>query len=357
MIDRYMVGSNVVRTDNCHYCEHLKLIDMLDEALLFIKADDCKIIYMNEKARSIYGFGDDEALNLKMADIACDPETEIANRLAALQSGVSKKNVYTTMHRKKNGQMLTVEVNTQFIRLHGEDIYVTLIRDMTVDLLLRADVVRAEKIQRQFLPANINHKKLLMRAVYKPHGHISGDLYGYSWQKSGTKLLGYLIDVMGHGVATALQAATVRVLFEQAAEMDMPLHEKMTWLNKNALPYFVEDSFAAAICFEIDFETYTLTCCTGGINHFIVILDDRIEIISLPGSFLGLTLDATFETFNIDFHSGDSFFFLSDGLLDLLPQNSGLVATDFAKTYHELAKLAASDACRDDATAMCFYIK
>lgn len=357
MIDIHMTGSDAVCADTCHYCERLKLIDMLDEALLFVKADNYKIIYMNKKARLLYGFGYDETLDLKLIDIACDPETEIANRLAVFQSGASKKNVYNTMHRKRNGQMLTVEVNIQYIRLHGEDVFVTLIRDMTVDLLLRADVIRAEKIQRQFLPANINRQQLLMKTVYKPHGHISGDLYGYSWQENGTKLFGYLIDVMGHGMATALQAATVRVLFEQVAEMDMPLHEKMNWLNKNVLPYFVEDSFAAAICFEIDFESHTLTCCAGGINQFIVISDDNIEIVSLPGSFLGLTLDATFETFHVDFHSGHSFFFLSDGLLDLLPQNSGLVATDFANAYTQLTKLAASDDCRDDATALCFYVR
>lgn len=195
-----------------------------------------------------------------------------------------------------------------------------------------------------------------MKAIYKPHGHISGDLYGYNWLEPGKKLFGYIIDVMGHGIATALQAATIRLLFEQAAKLDGDLNMKMAWLNTNASPYFVEDSFAAAICFEIDFTNHTLSCCTGGINHFIVLHNHCRQVITVPGLFLGLMENTTFDICKVSFAHGDSFFFLSDGLIDYLPDKPETTGADFNTEYNRLLKLA-NGPCRDDATAMCFCIK
>ncbi|MPM82802.1 hypothetical protein SDC9_129864 [bioreactor metagenome] len=343
-------------TNDCHYWERLKLIDMLDEALVFIDADTNKIVYMNKKACQLYEYNDSEALLLSLGDILCDPEHIAANQLNMLRAGNLKKSNYLTMHRKKNGQMLNVEVSAQFMRLHGTDTYVVVIRDMTADLLLKADVLRAKKIQRRLLPADIDNDVTIMKSIYEPHGHISGDLYGYIWQNGGTRLFGYIIDVMGHGIATALQAATVRLLFEQAAHLDVELNFKMAWLNENASPYFVEDSFAAVICFEIDFITHTLTCCAGGINHFIMLHDDRQHVMTVPGLYLGLMENATFDICRIQFNRGDSFFFLSDGFTEYLPEKSETIRSDFKTEYNRLLKLA-SGPHRDDATAMCFRIK
>lgn len=343
-------------SSDCHYCERLKLIDMLDEALVFINADNNRIVYMNKKACQLYDYKVEEALSLSLSDIRCDPEYVMANHLNMLRTGGLKKFIYPTMHRKKNGQMLNVEVRAQFMRLHGTDTYVVMIRDMTADLLLKADVLRAKKIQRRLLPTDIDNGVMVMKSIYEPHGHISGDLYGYVWQNNGTKLFGYIIDVMGHGVATALQAATVRPLFEQAARLDAALNVKMEWLNKNASPYFVEDSFAAAICFEIDFSTQTLTCCAGGINHFIMLHNAHQHVMTIPGSYLGLIQNATFDTCRIQFDRGDSFFFLSDGLTEYLEEQSDNIHSDFKTEYDRLLKLATGPQ-RDDATAMCFQIK
>jgi hypothetical protein len=54
---------------------------------------------------------------------------------------------------------------------------------------------------------------------------VSGDIYGYEWDKDNNILYAYIIDVMGHGIATAMQTSALRVLFQQAVGMNTSLAE------------------------------------------------------------------------------------------------------------------------------------
>lgn len=343
--------------EHCGYCERLTLLDMLNEALLLVDACNHTITFMNEKARKMYGYLQEEVNRLSIADIDCNSADIVIHKLELVKEDASGSRIFTSSHRRKNGKIFKVQVSVNCIKLHGSETYVAIVRDMNPYIRLKEDVVKAERIQRKFLPPNIDNEWTLMKSIYQPHGHISGDLYGYKWLKNGSVLFGYIIDVMGHGIATALQAATLRVLFQQVSETEIPLNEKLTWLNKNTASYFVEDSFAAAICFEIDFLKQRISCSAGGINHFIITNTEKKSIITLPGPFLGIDKNGSFDVFEMNFKTGDSIFFLSDGLFEIMPESSGSVAANFEQAYEELARLAASGICGDDATAMCFHIK
>ena len=342
----------------CSYCENLEMFDLLNDAMLLIKDDDNKtILYINAKARQMYGYTVEEAESLSLFHIICDKEDNINTTLEKVKKKGDEGFIYITCHRKKDRNIFNVQVNVKYIRLYGQDVFVALVRDATTDMLLKEDVLLAGKIQRQFLPPNLNNQWVEMRGIYQPFGHISGDLYGYVWLENRCILFGYIIDVMGHGLATALQAATLRVLFQEVATIDLPLNGKLEWLNGKTAPYFVDDSFAATICFEMDFRNHVLTYAAGGINHFLAKSGGVKKEITVPGMFLGISKNAQYEQYSLSFESGDSFYFLTDGLFDMV-NNSCMMITDYFKdTCDVFSTFSKSKLRRDDASAICFLIK
>lgn len=233
-------------------------------------------------------------------------------------------------------------------------------KDMTehkrAEEAMRKDFQLGSKIQRQFIPWSFSNELITLDVIYEPYNHVSGDLCDFLWVND-RKLFGYVIDVMGHGLATALQTSALRVLFNQAARQDGRLIERMYWLNRAAMPYFAEDSFAGAICFEIDFEAMTITCVSAGINFLIAATDSMQGVVRFPGSFLGISDSPVFEERSVPIRYGDAWFFLSDGIFDLM--DDAVVAahlTNYEAALRLLRNKAVSSQRWDDATALCLRI-
>lgn len=353
-----MAGGGETFKTLCNYCENLELFDLLNEAMLLIQDDDRKtILYMNSKACKMYGYAAAEIVNKSFFHLISDRTDDFASTAAHVKQQGEEGSMYITCHRKKDKNLFNVQVNIKYTKLRGLDMFVMSIRDATADMLLKEDVLLAGKIQRQFLPPNLNNRWVEMQSVYQPHGHISGDLYGYVWFEDRCTLFGYMIDVMGHGMATALQAATLRVLFQEVANLCLPLSGKLEWLNDKTAPYFVDDSFAATICFELDFQKQVLTYSAGGINHFLAKRGAEQTEITVPGIFLGISKAAQYEQHSLSFKSGDSFYFISDGLFDMVDDPRILLTDHFQDTCGVFSIFAKSTLRRDDASAICFLIK
>lgn len=355
-----MESTQNILTTHCHYCDRLELLDMLNDALVLIDANTYMLLYMNEKARQVYGYTVAEVEKMHIREISCDMNVT-AKRYAVVKEHRHDGCIYSCWQRKKNGDMFKVQVSLKHIKLHGADVLAALVRDMTADMRLKEDILQAGRIQQSFLQQGMDNHLFTMKTIFQPYHHVGGDFYGYIWHEERSVLFGYLIDVMGHGVSAALQAASSRVLFHQIAYGDIPLNEKLAWLNKTTKPYFAEDSLAAVICFELDFKKQVITCASGGINYFLVLRGNEVgfpqALINIPGMLLGVSPDVSYEQKTIPFQSGDSFFFLSDGLLDLIRGIQEDYKLNFDNVYIKLNQLAQSEQLADDASAMCFLIK
>ena len=205
------------------------------------------------------------------------------------------------------------------------------------------------------LPAASDYIEL--QAIYQPFGYVGGDLYFLDWRYDGMLLRGFLVDVAGHGLATALHTASLHVLLREVNERDLPLAGAMRWINERAGEYFDEATFAGAIGFELDFETRQLRWSCAGLPELWLATDQYTGVLRKPGMFLGIRENETFDTHVLPLTVGDSFYFLSDGLTDLLPASSDLPLGDFPAMLKLMAELAHSDRRRDDATAVCIRIR
>jgi PAS domain S-box-containing protein len=106
------------------------LINQSNDAIFVIDADTSAFIYVNDKACSYLGYSNTELLNLRVIDISEDL-VDIAswhNHAAR----VRKQNLlFETMHIRKDGSHIPVEINASFIRRKEKNFIVSVVRDIS----------------------------------------------------------------------------------------------------------------------------------------------------------------------------------------------------------------------------------
>jgi serine phosphatase RsbU (regulator of sigma subunit) len=222
---------------------------------------------------------------------------------------------------------------------------------------LNKDLALASLVQKGFLPQEIDSENFCIKTLYRPLHIVSGDLYDYKWDEAKQVLAGYILDISGHGVATALITSALKSLIEQGFEQFHSPQEKIEWLNQSIMPYCCEEFYATIICFEINFNSQLITYASGGIHHSLYISDEKWEFITIPGSPIGLFHNMEFQQYTRRFRDGDSVIFFSDGVADLLERPFVMLDADFVKSMEFLQGLCDTEKIRDDATVVAIHIK
>ena len=107
--------------------KYLTLFDQANDAILLI-AENGKILEANEKATHLYGYSKAELLSLTIHDIR--EVTSQAQIVGDMQRVKEKETQYfETVHRKKNGEVFPVDVSSRFIKLEGQGLFQSFIRD------------------------------------------------------------------------------------------------------------------------------------------------------------------------------------------------------------------------------------
>ena len=222
---------------------------------------------------------------------------------------------------------------------------------------MRKQLEMAGALQKGILPEAVCNSHFTVRTLYEPANLVSGDMYDYVWQEKQTCLVGYVADVMGHGVGAALQTSALRVLGRQTITGDGSLSEKVTQLNDDITPYLEKDSFAALMVFQFDFSANLLTYVSAGINYFLVLSPSLSGVVKVPGIFVGMLPNMSYEQHTIPFYPGDSFFFLSDGMFELLTEEIIEKMNDYETAMKLMEELIRVQRRRDDATVVGIRIK
>lgn len=211
--------------------------------------------------------------------------------------------------------------------------------------------------QRELLQKGFSNDDLTVRTIYAPYRWVSGDFFGFSWFVKRRLLRGYLLDVTGHGVATALQTAATSVILNRALiespTLDVALMEK---LNPQMMQYFTEGTFAAVLLFEFDLMNAELRVTGGGIHHFYS-MGSTSGWQTLPGSYAGLLPEPFFGHTVQPIVAGDSFSFMTDGISERLHGTEHHFAP---KGFDELCATLQENSVAtdrwDDCAALCIRI-
>ena len=218
------------------------------------------------------------------------------------------------------------------------------------------EIQLAAEVQQAYLPFNHDDPRVRVRGLFHPLEMVSGDLFDYFWSADEDVLFGYVADVTGHGVTAGLRTAALSVLFREAAELSLPLVEKMRWVHGRSLGYFTEGAYFAAICFELDFRLSELRVACGGLYEFFIKTRYYTGKIEMTGSLMGLKKTPTFEERTYPARNGDCFYFLTDGLSEQLPANSFPQAS-FQESCRCLEDVWISAAAWDDMSGLCIQLK
>lgn len=255
----------------------------------------------------------------------------------------------------KDGRKLLVERTATLVKVGGHNYQLTSFRDVTQEMdrqrEMKKDLALAAQVQRALLPTIPRSRHFRIETLFRPQGFVSGDVYHLEWRDSDKVLRGFLIDITGHGLATALQTAAVNVLLHEV--MDLPLSmsvsEQLSWLNLRISRYIDETSFAAAMAFELDFAARELRYAAAGITDFLF----NASRISAPGLFLGIDDQEQYVTKTISFAFGDTVCFMTDGITDVLTSEQAWNKIQIRDICGAFNDETYKDKIKDDATAIC----
>ena len=266
--------------------------------------------------------------------------------------------------RRKNGEVrLTLwnsaniyaadGVTLNSVIAQGQDITERVRREKEIN----RDAQLAARVQNALLPLPAASEYLDVTTLCQPFGYVGGDLYFLDWRYDGNLLRGFLVDLTGHGLSTALHTASLHVLLREVNERDLPLSDAMRWLNLRAGDYFDEATFAATLGFEVDLETRQLRWVCAGIPDLWLATKSQQGVVACPGMCLGISESETFETHTLPIEVGDCLYFMTDGLTDQLAGKTGLPLDRYTELVELLRTLSLSPERRDDATAVCLHVR
>ena len=337
------------------------LMEQSFDALVLVEMKTQQVIEVNPKFTELLGYSLPADAPLFVNRFIVDKQSNldhVYNVILPAQRFVSAE---TRLFRRKCGTLINVERVGSVIHVDGKDIFLASMRDVTAERRRQAELSRdvefARTVQRELLPCVASTDFVEIQTLYYPKNFVNGDSYHLEWQQQGTLLRGFLIDVSGHGMATALQTTALSVLLRETASNGLSLFDQITLLNRQAMKYFSEDSYAAILGFELDWPLRELRYVGAGITQFYA---NGVKL-KTPGMFVGLWNDADFSSGSLPVAAGDTFYFLTDGFTDLLAETGFAVRESsdgdaFAADMVMLNQLGQSDDLRDDATGICLRI-
>jgi len=336
------------------------IIEQAPEAVLLIDPETGEIIEANARFTERFGYDLRGNGPLSIYDFIVDNPATIANFIgSAKKDGVLP--VQRRIVRHRNGFVVTVERSATLVRYRDRVLLTVTFRDVSEEVRREQEIHRdaqlATRVQLALLSAAEPSDYLEISTIYQPLGYVGGDLYFLDWRYDGSLLRGFLIDATGHGLGTALHTASLHALLREVNERDLPLSDTMRWLNIRAAQYFDEGTFAGALGFELDLQTRQLRWTCAGISTMWVSTKAQQGAIQCPGMSLGIHADETFETHTLSVDVGDSLYFMTDGLADLLEGRPNLPLEQHSEMVGLLRTLSKSKKRRDDTTAVCIHVR
>ncbi len=336
------------------------VLEQAPEAVLLIDPETGEVIESNARFAERFGYALGQDGPLTIFNLLFDePENIRADMNKVLQTGSLPLQRRLFLHR--NGSLVTVERSASLLCYQGRRLFVMTVRDVSAEVRheqeIGRDAQQATRVQNALLSVPEPSDYLDIATVYQPFGYVGGDLYFMDWRYGGNMLRGFLVDATGHGLGTALHTASMHVLIREVNEQDLPLSDAMRWLNQRAGEYFDERTFAGALGFEIDLDIRQLRWVCAGIPRILVSTKTKRCAVDCPGMCLGIRDHETFETHTLPIEIGDCFYFMTDGLTDLLQGVTKLPLDRHSAMLELLQTLSEAQERRDDATAVGIHVR
>jgi len=327
------------------------------DAIFLLDLETLAGVEANPRFEQMTGYRLSPETPLNIFDIIDDSQINVLRNLDQLHATGELPPAIRKV-KTKDGRTVLVERTACLIKVGSRNYQLTTFRDVTKEMErqreMKKDMALATQVQRALLPTVPQSEYFRIATLFRPHSFVSGDVYHLKWRDADNVLRGFLIDITGHGLATALQTAAVNVLLHEVLELplSMSVSDQLSWLNRRIPQYIDEASFVAAIAFEADFTAGELRYASAGITDFLF----NATRITAPGLFLGINDNEQYETKKLAFAAGDAVCFMTDGISDVLTSEQAWDKIKAREICREFNDDTYTDKIKDDVTAICISV-
>ena len=187
---------------------------------------------------------------------------------------------------------------------------------------LNEELTAAQKMQRTLLPSDVMLQNIALKYKidFAHHFEPSSRLGGDFWEViplSDTKLAVYICDFSGHGVSAALNTFRLHALITQMDNINIEIPASaMIMMNSQLLNLLPRGQFATFFLAVIDLEHDKMVYSAAGVPKPFLFADDKLTLINADGMPLGISKQAQYHNYQIDFPKGAKLMLYSDALTE-----------------------------------------
>ena len=180
---------------------------------------------------------------------------------------------------------------------------------------LERDLELASRVQRGLLPqTNLQHGDWHVHYQYKPAGMVSGDYCDLIPPASGEgKLVFFLGDVAGKGVAASLLMTHLHAMFRSLTEVGLPLDRLLETANSVFCRSTIAGQYATLICGRAG-QDGEIEIGSAGHLAALIIGKDGVRQVSSTGVPLGMFSTSRYTIQSVRLEHGDSLLLYTDGI-------------------------------------------
>ena len=250
----------------------------------------------------------------------------LCNDLASSRDSDPSRSEYQDLVRRgmvrKDGNGLFSAPFSEFVRRH----YALEVGDEPLEVQasrlrsMEEELETARQMQMSLLP----HETPVGRGVevvgrVVPATHVGGDFFQYLWLgELGNQLAIVAVDVMGHGMQSALTALRFSETLRYEARGRTSPGDILEALNRALCETLEKGAFVGCCIGVIDLQDRWVEIGTGGYHpplHYSRNRDEvwQPELGNLP---LGIKRNTTYDCSGFSFEEGDALLFYSDGVIE-----------------------------------------
>jgi sigma-B regulation protein RsbU (phosphoserine phosphatase) len=194
---------------------------------------------------------------------------------------------------------------------------------------MKGDLEAAARIQRSLLPSTtLDNKAIDFAWIYEPCDELAGDIFNL-FQVDQENIVFYLLDVVGHGVSSALLSVTLSRLLSPLTGSSMLFasdstehrllspSELATELNKRFPMSDDGGQYFTLLLGSLNLETRQCRFVSAGHPGPVYMpVNDTPEILDASGFPIGIVEEPGYVDQTVSLSPGDRLILYSDGLLD-----------------------------------------
>ncbi|WP_161568346.1 SpoIIE family protein phosphatase [Anaerobacillus alkaliphilus] len=239
---------------------------------------------------------------------------------------MSKRNEFEDelIQARKDAEMAFEEKNkaNEALEVKQRELLILLNKNKLYQEKIETELQLAKKIQEVSLTLPIHNEEISITTFYKPSSELSGDIFGI-YNINDFQYGVIIIDVMGHGISSALVSLSLRSLFQTLISKGESVETVIKELDHYLNTLFENNSdirhYATGIHLHINTEKREIEFINAGHPPVVIIDNEEINYLHSTSPPIGLLDDLEFKASKVSYTNTSRLFLYTDGITDLVP--------------------------------------